>query len=278
MCHGKAPKARKRRLFATQLTKVSSPPHAGGRSIHSRPVPAKRVLVTGGCGFISSNFIRHLLLSTPYEVVSLDALTYAGNLDNLAGLQGHERLTMVHGDIRDPATVREVVSSVDVIVNAAAESHVEKSIEEGASEFVTTNVEGTQILLDQIRRDSRRTFHPDLVQRGLRDRRARAHGRRASAQPSEPVCGHEGRWGSPRVLVLRDVRPSRSSSSGPSTTTGRTSTQRRSSRASSRRRFRTSRSRSTATGTRAGTGSTSRTTPRRSRRRSSPTSTSLPAR
>jgi dTDP-glucose 4,6-dehydratase len=115
-------------------------------------VPAKRVLVTGGCGFISSNFIRHMLRSTPYEVVSLDALTYAGNLDNLADVQGHERLTLVHGDIRDPDTVRELVASVDVIVNAAAESHVEKSIEEGASEFVTTNVEGTQILLDQIRR------------------------------------------------------------------------------------------------------------------------------
>ena len=115
-------------------------------------MPAKRVLVTGGCGFISSNFIRHMLRSTPYEVVSLDALTYAGNLDNLADVQGHERLTLVHGDIRDPDTVRDLVSSVDVIVNAAAESHVEKSIEEGASEFVTTNVEGTQILLDQIRR------------------------------------------------------------------------------------------------------------------------------
>jgi dTDP-glucose 4,6-dehydratase len=65
---------------------------------------------------------------------------------------GHERLTFVQGDIRDPELVRDVVADVDVIVNAAAESHVEKSIEEGASEFVTTNVEGTQILLDAIRR------------------------------------------------------------------------------------------------------------------------------
>ena len=63
----------------------------------------------------------------------------------------HERLSFVHGDIRDAELVREVVAEVDVIVNAAAESHVEKSIEEGASEFVTTNVEGTQILLDAIR-------------------------------------------------------------------------------------------------------------------------------
>jgi dTDP-glucose 4,6-dehydratase len=112
---------------------------------------AKRVLVTGGAGFISSQFVRHLLAATPYEVVSLDALTYAGNLENLADVMSHERLSFVHGDIRDPELVRRLVAEVDVIVNAAAESHVEKSIEEGASEFVTTNVEGTQILLDAIR-------------------------------------------------------------------------------------------------------------------------------
>ncbi len=112
---------------------------------------AKRVLVTGGAGFISSNFIHHLLAKTPYEVVSLDALTYAGNLDNLGGVMSHERLSFVHGDIRDAELVRDVVSEVDVIVNAAAESHVAKSIAEGAREFVTTNVEGTQILLDAIR-------------------------------------------------------------------------------------------------------------------------------
>jgi dTDP-glucose 4,6-dehydratase len=112
---------------------------------------AKRVLVTGGAGFIPSNFIRHLLAKTPYEVVSLDALTYAGNPENLADVMAHERLSFVHGDIRDERLVREVVAEVDVIVNAAAESHVEKSIAEGGSEFVTTNVEGTQILLDAIR-------------------------------------------------------------------------------------------------------------------------------
>ena len=90
--------------------------------------------------------------ATSHEVISLDALTYAGNMDNLADVMGHERLSFVHGDIRDPELVGEIVAEVDVIVNAAAESHVEKSIEKGASEFVTTNVEGTQILLDAIRR------------------------------------------------------------------------------------------------------------------------------
>jgi dTDP-glucose 4,6-dehydratase len=114
-------------------------------------VPPKKVLVTGGCGFIPSNFIRHLLQHTPYEVVSLDALTYAGNLENLRDVMGHERLRFIEGDIRDPETVRDIVAEVDVVVNAAAESHVEKSIQEGASQFVKTNVEGTQILLDAMR-------------------------------------------------------------------------------------------------------------------------------
>jgi dTDP-glucose 4,6-dehydratase len=111
----------------------------------------KRVLVTGGAGFIPSNFIRHLLAKTPHEVISLDALTYAGNVENLADVMSHERLSFVQGDIRDASLVRDVVANVDVIVNAAAESHVEKSIRDGGSEFVRTNVEGTQILLDAIR-------------------------------------------------------------------------------------------------------------------------------
>src|SRR4051812_10297352 len=95
--------------------------------------------------------IRHLLEATGHEVVSLDALTYAGSLENLADVLAHSRLSFVHGDIRDRELVRKLVGGVDVIVNAAAESHVEKSIERGASEFVRTNVEGTQILLDAIR-------------------------------------------------------------------------------------------------------------------------------
>jgi len=111
----------------------------------------KRVLVTGGAGFISSNLIRYLLARTPWDVVSLDALTYAGNVENLADVMSHERLSFVHGDIRDADLVRDVVENVDVIVNAAAESHVEKSIRDGGSEFVRTNVLGTQILLDAIR-------------------------------------------------------------------------------------------------------------------------------
>src|SRR6202165_1443051 len=100
---------------------------------------AKRVLVTGGAGFIPSNFVRHILPAPPYEVGSADALTYAGSTDNLAAVPEHERHSFVHGDIRDPDLVHQVVAEVDVIVNAAAESHVEKSIKAGAAKFWRPN-------------------------------------------------------------------------------------------------------------------------------------------
>ena len=74
--------------------------------------PAQRVLVTGGAGFISSNVIRHLLANTGHEVVSLDSLTYAGNLENLADVMSHERLSFVHGDIRDAALVGEYLGRI----------------------------------------------------------------------------------------------------------------------------------------------------------------------
>jgi dTDP-glucose 4,6-dehydratase len=111
----------------------------------------KRILVTGGAGFISSNMIRYLLSDTDHEVVTMDALTYAGNLANLEDVMGHERLRFIRGDIRDIGDVTEALEGIDVIVNAAAESHVSKSIEQGGAEFVTTNVVGTQVLLDAMR-------------------------------------------------------------------------------------------------------------------------------
>ncbi len=111
----------------------------------------KRILVTGGAGFISSNMIRYLLHRTSHDVVTMDALTYAGNMANLADVRDHERLRFIHGDIRDLADVASALEGVDVIVNAAAESHVSKSIAEGGAEFVTTNVVGTQVLMDAMR-------------------------------------------------------------------------------------------------------------------------------
>lgn len=112
-----------------------------------------KVLVTGGCGFIASNFIRYLLRKREgYQVINLDALTYAGNEGNLEDLKGDLRYTFVKGDICDPSLVERVVSSgVDAVVHLAAETHVDRSIQ-GPSEFVRTNVLGTQVLLEAARR------------------------------------------------------------------------------------------------------------------------------
>jgi dTDP-glucose 4,6-dehydratase len=110
------------------------------------------VLVTGGCGFIGSNFIRHLLETDPdLAVVNFDKLTYAGNLANLADLAASPRYQFIHGDITDRAAVRKAVGAgVQAIVNFAAESHVDRSIHDSGV-FVRTNVLGTQVLLDAAR-------------------------------------------------------------------------------------------------------------------------------
>jgi dTDP-glucose 4,6-dehydratase len=117
------------------------------------------VLVTGGCGFIGSNFIRHLL-ETDDEVlvVNLDCLTYAGNLANLADVSGNPRYRFVKGDITDRDQVREAIQSgVTDIINFAAESHVDRSIQDSGP-FVRTNVLGTQVLLDAAREFGVRRF------------------------------------------------------------------------------------------------------------------------
>jgi dTDP-glucose 4,6-dehydratase len=107
-----------------------------------------RILVTGGAGFIGSNFIHYVLNEhEDDEVITLDALTYAGSKDNLDSVLDNPRHEFVEGDIRDRDLVTDLVADVDAIVNFAAESHVDRSIE-GAKPFVTTNVQGTQTLLD----------------------------------------------------------------------------------------------------------------------------------
>ena len=105
-----------------------------------------RVLVTGGCGFIGSHFVKRLV-ATGYEVVVLDKLTYSGNPANLAGLE-HE---FHEGDIADADAVARAAKGVEAIVNFAAETHVDRSIM-GPAEFILTDVLGTQVLLDHARR------------------------------------------------------------------------------------------------------------------------------
>ena len=106
-----------------------------------------RILVTGGAGFIGSNYVRYLLENREDEVITLDALTYAGSRDNLDGVLAHPNHEFVEGSVCDRELVDDLVADVDAIVNFAAESHVDRSIE-GAGPFVETNVEGTQTLLD----------------------------------------------------------------------------------------------------------------------------------
>jgi len=110
-----------------------------------------RILVTGGSGFIGSNFIRFMLnFRADCEIVNLDALTYAGNEANLREFEGDSRYRFVHGRIEDQALVKSMMSVVDAVLHFAAESHVDRSIADAAP-FITTNVLGTQVLLDAAR-------------------------------------------------------------------------------------------------------------------------------
>ncbi|MBX9993192.1 dTDP-glucose 4,6-dehydratase [Priestia aryabhattai] len=108
------------------------------------------ILVTGGAGFIGSNFVRHMVETYPtYSIVNYDLLTYAGNLENLKDIESHENYTFVKGDINNRELVDHLVKyhNIDVIVNFAAESHVDRSITE-PDIFIKSNVLGTQALLD----------------------------------------------------------------------------------------------------------------------------------
>ncbi|HYG73605.1 MAG TPA: dTDP-glucose 4,6-dehydratase [Planctomycetota bacterium] len=111
-----------------------------------------KLLVTGGAGFIGSSFVR-LSVQAGHEVTVLDALTYAGNLANLDSVRGSKKFHFIKGDIRDAKLADEILASTkpDALVNFAAESHVDRSILD-ASPFVSTNVGGTQVLLDAVRR------------------------------------------------------------------------------------------------------------------------------
>ncbi len=107
-----------------------------------------KLLVTGGAGFIGSNFILYWMGSHPEDsVVNLDKLTYAGNLENLAAIEKSSHYTFIHGDICDPETVKKAMHGIEIVVHFAAESHVDRSIHDPAP-FVKTNVVGTQVLLD----------------------------------------------------------------------------------------------------------------------------------
>lgn len=118
----------------------------------------KKILVTGGAGFIGSNFIRHILSKYPdYSVTNLDKLTYCGNLENLKDIAKNKNYKFVKGDIVDPKVVNTLVKGADVVLNFAAETHVDRSIKDPAM-FLRTNVFGTHALLEAAKTHSTELF------------------------------------------------------------------------------------------------------------------------
>jgi dTDP-glucose 4,6-dehydratase len=119
----------------------------------------KTMLVTGGAGFIGANFIHYILEKYPeYKIINLDALTYAGNLDNLKSVENNPNYEFIQGDIVDKELVNELMERVDLVVHFAAESHVDRSIAD-SDIFVRTNVNGTLNLLEAARDKGGIRFH-----------------------------------------------------------------------------------------------------------------------
>lgn len=118
-----------------------------------------KLLVTGGAGFIGSNFILYWMKNHPNDsIINLDKLTYAGNLENLKEVEKNPNYSFVHGDIVDPEVVDKTMKGVDIVVHFAAETHVDRSIT-GPAVFVMTNVVGTQVLLDCALKNNVKKFH-----------------------------------------------------------------------------------------------------------------------
>jgi dTDP-glucose 4,6-dehydratase len=118
-----------------------------------------KILVTGGAGFIGSNFIHYWLNRYPDDkIINLDLLTYAGNLENLRDVENNANYKFVQGDICDSNLVNDLMKEVDLVVHFAAESHVDRSITNSA-DFIRTNVEGTRTLLDAARNNGNTRFH-----------------------------------------------------------------------------------------------------------------------
>ena len=195
-----------------------------------------RLLVTGGAGFIGSHYVRSVLTGAwggpePDEVVVLDKLTYAGNLENLAPVREDSRLRFVEGDILDRVVVDRLMGEVDAVVHFAAESHVDRSIL-GAADFVMTNVVGTQTLLDSALKHGIDKFvhvstdevYGSIPEGSWDEERAAASPTRRTPPPRPPATCSPAPTTAPTSC--------RSASPGARTTTGPTSSPRRSSRCS----------------------------------------------
>ena len=190
-----------------------------------------KLLVTGAAGFIGSNHVRWLLAHRDDSVVAYDALTYAGNLDNLRDVWDDPRFTFVKGDIRDREAVRAAMAGCDGVVHFAAESHVDRSIIDPDA-FVLTNCQGTNVVCDVARQlEVGRVLHisTDEVYGSVEE---------GSSLETDPlaaplaVLGVEGGLGPDRAVLRDHLRAAGRGRPGRRTTTGPTSSPRRSSRCS----------------------------------------------
>ena len=205
-----------------------------------------RLFVTGAAGFIGSNYVHHVLETSDDEVTVFDALTYAGNLENLADVEDDPRFTFVKGNITDRDAVTAAMDGHDAVVHFAAESHVDRSIA-SPDEFVHTNCDGTNVMCDVARHVGVDRFlhistdevYGSIEEGSLHRDATRSSPGRRTRRP------RPARTSSP----CRTTRPTGSRCSSPArrTTSGRTSSPRRSSRCSSPTSSRARRCRSTAT-------------------------------
>ena len=155
----------------------------------------QNIMVTGGAGFIGSNFVRYMLHKYPgYRILVYDKLTYAGNLDNLLDVDDDPRYTFVQGDICDAAAVTEAIQAhqIDTIVNFAAETHVDRSIMD-ADAFIKTDVYGTYVLLEAAHQLGLERYHQVTTDEVYGD----VHGDHARWRPT--------RWR--RAAPTRPARP-----------------------------------------------------------------------
>ncbi len=120
----------------------------------------KKILVTGGAGFIGSNFVNHIVANRDYEIVNLDKLTYAGNLNNLKEIENAKNYKFVQGDIADKDFMEKLFEAekFDGVINFAAETHVDRSIED-SSPFISANINGTHVLLELARKYNIKKYH-----------------------------------------------------------------------------------------------------------------------
>ncbi|MCF7812175.1 dTDP-glucose 4,6-dehydratase [Candidatus Gracilibacteria bacterium] len=163
----------------------------------------KKILITGGAGFIGSNFIHHLLENREYEIVNLDKLTYAGNLENLRDVEKHPRYKFAQGDIADTRFLEQLFEKeqFDGVINFAAETHVDRSIED-SSPFVQTNIVGTHALLEVARAYKIKRYHQVSTDEAYGDLGDNSSDYFTEKTPINPNCPYAAAKASADLLVL----------------------------------------------------------------------------